>query len=93
MSVIGELPFSELSGLISYAEDSEAEEAARPLYIAHFALCKLNGAEPMGYDKYLAQVLSKEQQGANKPRDPSEIEKDFDAIIAADMERTARKGT
>lgn len=90
MSVIGELPFSELSGLISYAEDCEAERAARPLYIAHFMLSKMNGAESMGYDKYLAQVLNKEQRVEDKPRDPSEIEKDFDAIVAADK---ARKGT
>lgn len=90
MSVIGELPLSELPALISYAEESEAERAARPLYIAHFMLSKMNGAEPMGYDKYLAQVLNKEQSDAGKPRDPSEIEKDFDAVVAADK---ARKGT
>ena len=82
MSLIGELPLSELSGLISYAEEREAEEATRSLYIAHFMLQKMSGAEPMGYEDYIAQVLEREPS-AGKPRDPDEIEKELGGIEAA----------
>ena len=58
------------------------------LYIAHFMLAKLNGSEPMGYDEYLAGVLSGVGE-TKKPRTPSQIEADFDAIVAADK---AKKG-
>ena len=85
---IGELPLSELSGLISYAEEREAEEATRSLYIAHFMLAKLQGADPMGYDEYLSAVLSNETEDkSKKPRDPAEIEEEIGAIEAAYRKR------
>ncbi len=88
MQLIGELPLSELSGLTSYAEKREAEEATRNLYIAHFMLQKMSGAEPMGYEEYLSQVLEAEAGGNTKPRDPSDIEAEISRIEA---EYRARK--
>lgn len=61
------------------------------LYIAHFMLAKLNGAEPMGYDEYLAQIFDGEGK-EKKPRTPEEIEADFDLIVAADKERRRKLG-
>ncbi len=78
--------------MIEYAEEREAEEAARPLYIAHYMLSKMNGAEPMGYDVYISQIMSKETGAVKEPRTPSQIEADFDAIVAADKERRRKLG-
>ncbi len=79
---------SELSELISYAEEREAEKATRSLYIAHFMLAKLQGSDPMGYDEYLSAVLSNEaEEASKKPRDPAEIEKEIGEIEAAYRKR------
>ena len=59
------------------------------LYIAHFMLAKLNGAEPMGYDEYLSQIISGVGE-VKKPRTADQIEADFDAVVAADREKRGR---
>ena len=78
--MIGELPLSELPALISYAEECEAVEATRSLYIAHYLIARLNNTDPIGYDAYIKDILNKKT--ASPARDPKAIETDFDAIEA-----------
>lgn len=73
------MPLSELPALINYAEEREAEEATRSLYIAQFIVSKLSGAEPMGYDAYIAAITNN-QTMQNNVRSAEEIDKELSDV-------------
>ena len=88
---IGELPLTELSGLISYAEKQEAIEQTRGLYLASYMLAKMNGTDPIGYDEFLCRVLDEEETEGAAPRDPEQIDKDMSEIVAAYKAQTRKE--
>lgn len=88
---IGELPLTELSGLISYAEKQEAIEQTRGLYLASYMLAKMNGTDPIGYDEFLRRVLDEEEAEGAAPRDPEQIDKDMSEIVAAYKAQTRKE--
>lgn len=88
MQLVGELPLTALGGLLSYAEEQEAETSTRPLWIAHYMLSKIKGEENMPYDKFLDIVLGREKIDTNnKKSTPEEIDARFTSIIEADRIR------
>ena len=88
MQLVGELPLEALGGLLSYAEEQEAETSTRPLWIIHYALSKLSGKENMPYDEFLRLVLEPEEAEYNKKKStPEEIMAKFAPIIEADRKR------
>ena len=69
--------------MLSYAEEREVEEATRPLWIAHYAVQKIAGADPMPYDEFLLSILSDEAPEVKAPakRSAEEIEEEFLRIV------------
>ena len=88
---IGELPLTELPGLISYAEKQEAVEQTRGLYLASYMLAKMNGTDPIGYDEFLRQVLAEGEQEGATPRDPEQIDNEMSKIVAAYTAHTRKE--
>jgi len=83
MQLVGELPLEALDGLLSYAEEQEAVNSTRGIWLAQYIAAKMCGIEPVSAEAFFGEVLGgKEQSGS--VRSPEEIEAEFDSVIAAD---------
>ena len=72
--------------MLSYAEEREVEEATRPLWIAHYAIQKMSGAEPLPYEEFILSILKNETLDlppAASKRTPEEIVRDFLSHVEA----------
>ena len=82
--------------MLSYAEEREVEEATRPLWIAHYAIQKMSGAEPLPYDEFILSILEGESPGATPATAPrraaSEIEEELLSIVEADRLKRRKEG-
>lgn len=96
--LIESLPLTALDELLSFAqkeekrtEREELEKRLFPLWLANYALGKLQGAEVMDYEEFINQTL----EPATAPIKPTKKEKTADEIIAEFMpivEADRRKG-
>lgn len=82
--------------MLSYAEEREVEEATRPLWIAHYAIQKMSGAEPLPYDEFIFSILDGEATGgtpATAPRRAAEeIEEELLSVVEADRLKRRKEG-
>ena len=78
--------------MLSYAEERETEEAVRPLWIAHYAIKKLNGEDPVSYEDLLHSLLSDDCSAEIKreERTPESIEAEFLSIVEADRRKEGK---
>lgn len=92
--MIGELPLSELPHLLAYADERESEKALTPLWVAHYAVSKLSGKEPVPFESLLSTATESNAGGvpATPKRNPEAIEFDFERVIQRDRERLAKGG-
>lgn len=92
--MIGELPLSELPHLLTYAEERESEKALTPLWVAHYAVSKLSGKEPVPFETLSGKVADSGNDRATKEtmRTPEAIDFDFEPIIQSDRQRFAKGG-
>lgn len=82
--------------MLSYAEEREVEEATRPLWIAHYTIQKMSGAEPLPYDEFILSILKGETPGATPATAPkraaSEIEAELLSVVEADRLKRRKEG-
>lgn len=96
--MIQSLPLSFLGELLHHAEREEQrkerdelEKRLFPLWLANYALSKMNGGEVMDYDEFIARSLDTGQADRREERAPKrtaeEIMKDFAPLVAADRKK------
>lgn len=85
MQLIGDLPLSALGELLSYAEEQEL----LPLWIANFAISKLEKKESISFEDFISGVFGREKNSHQSQRkSPEEIETELMEIADRDRKRT-----
>ena len=93
--LIESLPLAALGGLLSFAteeekrlEKAEQEKRLFPLWLANYALAKLQGSEAMDYETFINQTFSEVPPPApKKEKSADDITAEFAPIIEADRRK------
>lgn len=89
MQLIGDLPLSELGGLLSYAEEQEL----MPLWIANFAVSKLAQKENVSFEDFIAKVFEREKTSTQAAKSsPEDIEAEFMEIANRERKKLKKEG-
>lgn len=73
-----------LGGLLSFAHKKEIEKQTLPLWLANYAVCKLQGTESTPYSEFIAAIddaVKAPEINASQQKSGEDILKEFTPII------------